>query len=336
MNSARLWRGVLRGGLFMSPVMIVVAFLAGFFLIFAINYALADVAEAHRLRARKRLEEEFRTRQKELARKSVAQENLHVTAAEGMAALQARRSWRERLVNLINEAGIAMRPDQLLVACGCAGIVAFLPCVFLWEQWCAGVLIGLAASPLPLAFVVILRRRRLDKLLSQLPGAFDLMARTMRAGQTIAQAFQTVADEGPRPISEEFGFCYEQQNLGLSPEAAMHELSRRTGLLELKIFVMAVMIHRQTGGNLSELLDKLGRVIRERAKIRGAVKALTAEGLLQAYVLIGLPPAILAVMWFVNRPYAQILFEEYYLIVGMVVSMAIGWFWMRRIVNFDF
>jgi tight adherence protein B len=320
----------------MSPVMIILAFLAGFFLIFAINYALADVAEAHRLRAQKRLEEEFRLRQKELARKSVAQEGLSLAAAEGMVALQTRKSLQERLVNLINEAGIAMRPDQLLVACACAGLVGFLPCVFVWNQWLVGALVGLAASPLPLAYVALLRRRRLDKILSQLPSAFDLMARTMRAGQTIAQSFQVVADEGPRPISEEFGFCYEQQNLGLSPEAAMHELSRRTGLLELKIFVMAVMIHRQTGGNLSELLDKLGRVIRERAKIRGTVKALTAEGLLQAYVLIGLPPAILAVMWFVNRPYAEVLFQEYYLLIGMAVSMTIGWLWMRRIVNFDF
>ncbi|HPM80951.1 MAG TPA: type II secretion system F family protein [Candidatus Anammoximicrobium sp.] len=319
----------------MSPVMIVVAFLAGFFLIFAINYALADVAEAHRLRAKKRLEEEFRDRQKELARKAVAQESLHLAAADGMAR-QMRKSWRERLVNLINEAGIAMRPDQLLVACACFGVVAFLPCVFVWDRWTLGVLVGLAASPLPLAYIAWLRRKRLQRILSQLPGAFDLMARTMRAGQTIGQSFQAVADEGPRPISEEFGFCYEQQNLGLSPEAAMYELSRRTGLLELKIFVMAVMIHRQTGGNLSELLDKLGGVIRERAKLRGTIRALTAEGLLQAYVLIGLPPAILAVMWFINRPYAEVFFQEYYLLISMAVSMSIGWFWMRRIVNFDF
>jgi tight adherence protein B len=320
----------------MSPVMITVAFLAGFFLIFAINYALADVAEAHRLRAQKRLEEEFRTRQKELARKSVAQENLNLAAAEGMASLRVRKSLREQLVTLINEAGITMRVDQLLVACACVGVVAFLPCYFVWEQWAVGILVGLAVSPLPLAYIRLLRRQRLNKILSQLPTAFDLMSRTMRAGQTLAQSFQAVADEGPRPISEEFGFCYEQQNLGLSPEAAMHELSRRTGLLELKIFVMAVMIHRQTGGNLTELLDKLGKVIRDRARIRGHVKGLTAEGLLQAYVLIGLPPAMLAAMWFINRPYAMVFFEEYYLLIGMLVSMSFGWFWMRRIVNFDF
>jgi tight adherence protein B len=320
----------------MSPLMIILAFLAGFFLIFAVNYALADVAEAHRLRAQQRLEEEFNRRQKELARKSVDRETLHLAVAEGMAARPTRKSWRERLASQLNEAGIAMRVDQLLVACAGVGVAACLPCVFVWNQWVLGALAGLAAAPLPLAYVSLLRRQRVGKILAQLPTAFDLMARTMRAGQTLAQGFQAVADEGPRPISEEFGFCYEQQNLGLSPEHAMHELTRRTGLLELKIFVMAVMIHRQTGGNLTELLDKLGGVIRGRAKIRGHVKALTAEGLLQAYVLLGLPPAIFVLMWFLNRPYAEVFLEEYYLPIGMSVSMTVGWLWMRRIVNFDF
>jgi tight adherence protein B len=207
---------------------------------------------------------------------------------------------------------------------------------FFSHQWVWGLVLGLAASPLPLAYVALLRRKRLNKILSQLPSAFDLMSRTMRAGQTIGQAFQAVADEGPRPISEEFGYCYEQQNLGLSPDAAMLDLSRRTGLLELKIFVMAVTVHRQTGGNLSELLDKLGVVIRQRAKIRGHIRGLTAEGRLQAYVLMALPPALLLMMWFINRPYAEVFFQEYYLLVGMGAAMAVGWFWMRRIVNFDF
>ena len=320
----------------MSPLMIVVAFLAGFFLIFAINYALADVAEAHRLRAQKRLEEEFRNRQKELARKSVAQRTCSWPRPRGWWTCSRGSPCGSGWSNLINEAGIAMRPDQLLVACVCVGVVAFLPCVFVWNQLALGALVGLAVSPLPLAYVALLRRQRLDKILSQLPSAFDLMCPDDAGRADHRPVLSVVADEGPRPISEEFGFCYEQQNLGLSPEAAMHELARRTGLLELKIFVMAVMIHRQTGGNMSELLDKLGRVIRDRAKIRGTIKALTAEGLLQAYVLLGLPPAMLAVMWVINRPYAEVLFQEYYLLIGMAVSMAIGWFWMRRIVNFDF
>jgi len=234
----------------MSPVMIVLAFFAGFFLIFAVNYALTDVADAHRHRYQKRLEEELRRRQKELARASVADKDLALATAGGMADLRVRVSLRQRLRNLLNESGVAMRMDQLLVACGCLALLAFLPCVFFGQHWLLGGLLGLAASPLPLVYVAFLRNKRRDKILGQLPDAFELMSRTLRSGQTMAQAFQSVADEGAPPISEEFGFCYEQQNLGLSPEAAMRDLAERTGLLELKIFVMAVMIHRQTGGNM--------------------------------------------------------------------------------------
>ncbi len=320
----------------MSPIMVALAFFAGFFLIFAINYALADVADAHRHRYRKRLEMELQRRQKELARLSVADQDLQAATAAGMAELQPRRSLRERFTALLSESGVAMRPDQLLVACGAVGVLAFLPCALVGDRWLLGALVGLAAAPLPLAYVAFLRRQRREKILAQLPEAFELMSRTMRAGQTMGQAFQSVADEGSPPISEEFGFCYEQQNLGLSPEAAMRDLARRTGLLELKIFVMAVMIHQQTGGNLAELLDKLSRVIRDRAKIRGAMRALTAEGAMQAYILMALPPGMLAIMLVMNRPYAMMLFQHYWLLVGAVTSMFLGWMWMRKIVNFDF
>lgn len=320
----------------MSPVMVALAFFAGFFLIFAINYALADVADAHRHRYRKRLEMELQRRQKELARLSVADQDLQAATVAGMAELNPRRSLRERFTALLNESGVAMRPDQLLVACAAVALLTFLPCAFVGQRWLLGALLGMAAAPLPLAYVAFLRKRRRDKILAQLPEAFELMSRTLRAGQTMGQAFQSVADEGAAPISEEFGFCYEQQNLGLSAEAAMRDLARRTGLLELKIFVMAVMIHQQTGGNLSELLDKLSRVIRDRAKIRGAMKALTAEGAMQAYILIALPPGMLVILLFMNRPYAMLLFEYYWLLVAAGTSMLLGWLWMRKIVNFDF
>jgi tight adherence protein B len=320
----------------MSPLMIVLAFFAGFFLIFAINYALADVAEAHRHRYRMRLEQELRRRQKELAQASVADRDLQMATAAGMASLMPRRTLRERLRDFLTESGLAMRPDQLLVACGALGLLAFLPCALVGQHWLLGVMLGLAASPLPLAYVAFVRKQRRQKILDQLPDAFELMSRTLRAGQTMSQALQTVADEGAPPISEEFGFCYEQQNLGLTPEAAMQDMALRTGLLELKIFVMAVMIHRQTGGNMAELLDKLGRVIRDRAKIRGSIKALTAEGAMQAYILMALPPGMLAIMMTMNRPYAMLLFQYYWLLVGAGVSMFLGWLWMRRIINFDF
>ena len=176
----------------------------------------------------------------------------------------------------------------------------------------------------------------MEKLLSQLPDAFDLMSRTMRAGQTISQALQSVADEFSPPIAEEFGYCYDQQNLGLSPEAAMRDLARRTGLLELKIFVLAVMVHRQTGGNLSELLDKLASVIRDRYRIRGAIKRPDGRGTAAGDHPAG-PAAADAGGHAVHqsslcdRPVSVSA-----AVGGMFVSMAVGALWMHKIISFDF
>ena len=148
---------------------------------------------------------------------------------------------------------------------------------------------GRRRRPCRCVYVQLKRKARLEKLLSQLPDAFDLMARVIRAGQTMSQALQAVADEFDQPIAAEFAYCYEQQNLGLPPEVAFRDLARRTGLLEIKIFVLALLVQQQTGGNLAELLDKLADVVRERFRIRGKIKALTAEGRMQALVLLVLP-----------------------------------------------
>ena len=158
----------------------------------------------------------------------------------------------------------------------------------------------------------------------------------MRAGQTISQALQSVAYESSGPAGVEFGYAYEQQNLGLSPEAAMRELARRNGLLELKIFVLAVMVHRQMGGNLADLLDKLAMIIRDRYRVRGTIRSMTAEGRLQAAILLALPPLLLLAITLINRPYAIVLYQHPNLLAGMFAFMVGGAVWMRKIVNFDF
>jgi tight adherence protein B len=173
-------------------------------------------------------------------------------------------------------------------------------------------------------------------MLSQLPDAFDMMSRTMRAGQTFLQAMQSVAEEGSPPLSTEFAYCYDQQYLGMSVEAALRDLARRTGLLELKIFVLAVLVHRQTGGNLSDLLDKLSHVIRERYRIAGVISALTAEGRAQAYVLLALPVVLFMAMYVLNREYAQLLLEVPALLITTAGFMLLGALWMKKIINFGY
>jgi tight adherence protein B len=320
----------------MEYLLIGLAFGAGFLLVFGVNLLFADVFAAQRERARKRLEEEMRLRQKERARGSLQYKELYEMAADGLVDVRLQPTLRERFTSLVEESGMMLRPGQLAVICIVGALVPVALLGLFAGQWVLGAFLAPVGAVLPMLYVSIIRMRRTEKLLSQLPDTFDLMARTMRAGQTISQAFQAVADEFAPPIADEFGYCYDQQNLGLSPEAAMRDLARRTGVLELKIFVLAVMVHRQTGGNLSDLLTKLSAVIRERYRIRGKIKALTAEGRLQAIILLALPPLMLMIMLIINRPYAMVLFEYPALLVGMFVSMTIGGLWMHRIISFDF
>ncbi len=237
---------------------------------------------------------------------------------------------------MVEQSGLTLTPRKLLMIAGGAamglGGVGFLlssnPAFGI-----VGILLGAAA---PVLYVRKKRDARREQLLGQLPDAFDLMSRVVRAGQTMTQGLQAVADEFQPPLAVEFSYCYEQQNLGLSPEVALRDLARRTGLLEVKIFVLALMIQQQTGGNLAELLDKLSNLIRERFKIRGQIKTLTAEGRMQAIVLLALPPALFVLMLFMNREFSIVLLEYPALLVGILVSEGIGAFFIRRIVNFDF
>ena len=195
---------------------------------------------------------------------------------------------------------------------------------------------ALAATALPWFYVLYARHQRLERLLAQLPDAFELMSRVLRAGQTMSQAMQLVANEFSPPLSLEFFHCHEQMNLGLSPEAALQDLARRTGLLEIKIFAVAVLVQRQTGGNLSELFDKMSTVVRERFRIRGMIKSLTAQGRMQAAILLSLPPAMFVLLMLIKPDYELTLLEYPLLVVTALGMMGVGALWVNRIVHFDF
>jgi len=185
-------------------------------------------------------------------------------------------------------------------------------------------------------YVVRKRNVRRERLLVQLPAAFDLMARVIRAGQSVPQALQAVADSFEDPIAGEFSACQKRQSLGLRPEVTFREMAQRTGVLEVRIFVMALLIQRQTGGNLAEVLERLAGLIRDRLKLRRRVQTLTAEGRLQGITLLVLPFVVFAALLIVNRKYAEELMEHVALLVGTVVTMLVGAVWIRKIVNFDY
>lgn len=316
-----------------SALLPLLTFLAVVLGVFGVCSLLSDVFKRDRGRVQERLDVEFRNKQREKAKRSLNFKD-ELLRADGEQVLWLR--WRDSLQAMLDQSGLEFTLKQL------GGYSA---------GWAAGIglvaglvqrspLVGLAGAAmgagLPVMYVKFKRNSRQEALRRQLSDAFDLMARILRAGQSMTQAMQGVATEFARPIAEEFAYCSEQQNLGLSPEISMRDLARRTGLVEMNIFVVAVLVQRQVGGNLSEILEKLATVVRERYKIRGTIKTLTAEGRMQAMVLMALPPMLFGMMLVVNRQYAHVLIEKPTLLWIIAFGMGIGGLWIRKIVNFDF
>jgi tight adherence protein B len=246
-----------------------------------------------------------------------------------------RRDWLRPLRDALVRSGLKLRVNQVLTVS--AALALLLGALGLWWQ---GLLLGLpgffAGAAAPLVYVGSRARARRDRFVAQLGGAFELMARVIRSGQSVPQAFRAVADSCEEPIAGAFARCCEQQNLGLPPETAFQELAEHSGVLEMRIFVMAMVIQRQFGGNLSDVLERLALLIRERRRVRQQIRTLTAEGRMQAAVLLVLPFFMFMVMRFLNRPYADELLQQPWLLAAMVVVMGIGALWIRKIVNFEF
>jgi tight adherence protein B len=315
------------------PLLTFLAVITG---IASIYSTFADLFLRDRSKVNRRIDAEFLKRQQERARKSSLFKDSGQFAVDVSVHDQLDGSARVRFEAMIEQSGLGISASQLLIRAGVGGVAIGLLAGLLTRSIWVAALVALVGVLAPLWYVRRLRDNRLDRLLGQLPDAFELMSRVVRAGRTIPQALQAVADEFQPPLSTEFGLCYEQQNLGLTTEAALRDLARRTGLLEIKIFVLALLVQQQTGGNLAELLDKLSLILRERFQIRGQIRTLTAEGRAQANVLIALPVLMFGFIMFFNREYTNMLLARPQLVVGCLISEAVGALWIRRITNFDF
>jgi tight adherence protein B len=189
---------------------------------------------------------------------------------------------------------------------------------------------------LPWIWLYWKRKTRLKKFAAELPDAMELVARALRAGHSLAAGLHVVAEEMPDPIAKEFRRVYEEQNLGVPLEEALNHLCDRVPNLDLRFFVTSVNIQRQTGGDLAEILDRIGHIIRERFKILGQVKALTAEGRLSGIVLIALPIGLFLMMLYMKPDYIKLLWTEpmgLKMSIGAIVLMLIGAYSIKKIVD---
>ncbi|HEX5444149.1 MAG TPA: type II secretion system F family protein [Pirellulales bacterium] len=197
-------------------------------------------------------------------------------------------------------------------------------------------IMGVTAGSLPLVWLIWRRKRRLKRFSVQLPDALELISRALRAGHSLQAGFNLVQEEMSAPIGVEFGRVFEEQNLGIAMEDALNSLTDRVPNLDLRFFATAIILQRQTGGDLAEILDKIGHLIRERFKIWGQVQALTGEGRLSGAVLLGLPPALFLAVYRLNPDYIMMLFTDpmgKQMLGGAIVLQVLGALTIRKIIN---
>lgn len=170
--------------------------------------------------------------------------------------------------------------------------------------------VGLLFATFPLLWLLWRRSRRFKAFSQQLPDGLELIARALRSGHSLSSGIHVVVDEMPEPISKEFGVAYEEQNLGIPIDQALKNIYTRMPNLDYKFFATAVAIQRQSGGDLAEILDKIGHIVRERFRIQGQVQALTGEGRISGIVLMALPIALFFAVWRLNPDYVMLLFTD--------------------------
>ncbi len=195
---------------------------------------------------------------------------------------------------------------------------------------------ALMGGSLPLLWLLWRRRGRFKKFAMQLPDAMELIARALRSGHSLASGLKVVVTEMPEPISKEFSHAYEEQNLGVPIETALKNMLKRMPNMDLKFFVTAVAIQKQAGGDMAEILDKIGYIVRERFKILGQVQALTGEGRISGIVLMALPIALFFAVYYLNPPYVMLLFTEELgrkMIAAAAVLQVLGAVAIKKIVN---
>jgi tight adherence protein B len=237
---------------------------------------------------------------------------------------------------LFEQADCHIKPSTLFGIGVLLGVLGATATVLMRFSLFLAPLNGLLMFSLPFLWLYNKRRVRLKKFAAQLSDALELVARALRAGHSLAAGMHVVAEEMPSPVADEFGRVFEEQNLGIPIEDAMKAMCERVPNLDLRFFVTSVGIQRQTGGDLAEILDKIGYVIRERFRILGQVKALTGEGRLSGVVLIALPFALFGFMLNIKPDYVESLWTTDLgkkMSVAAIVAQILGALVIRKIVN---
>jgi len=238
----------------------------------------------------------------------------------------------------IDQSGVKTSISAVLLgAVICALGVGFLMSLIFRTPW-AFIVGGVLGFAIPFGILSFKRTRRMRKFEEEFPEALDLIARALKAGHAFITGLKMVADEMHEPVGPEFRKTFDEQNFGLPLKDALENLTNRVPLLDVRFFATAVMIQRETGGNLSEILENLAHVVRERFKILRQVRVHTAHGRLTGYVLLALPAFLGVALTFINPDHMNMLFREqmgHMLLLTALVLQTVGYLWIRQVVKIE-
>ena len=252
--------------------------------------------------------------------------------------LMLQWSWSTKLQDYLVQAGMTTKPAKIVLMSGVLGVAGYLISGYFLPHFFAAAPIGIIAALIPLVVVVFRRRRRLRKFEEHFPEALDLLGRAVRAGHAFTTGLEMISKECAEPLAGEFRTAFEEQNFGLPLRDALMNLAERVPIIDVRFFITALMIQKETGGNLAEILDGLARVIRERFRIYRDVRVRTAQGRLTAGILIALPIAMMGILSIINPKYIGILFTDpqgpKMLIIAAVLQV-IGSAILWKIIHFE-
>jgi tight adherence protein B len=243
-----------------------------------------------------------------------------------------------RIARLIEQSGTRTTPSGIGVMMLLAAVGSVFAASMLVPLRFAPLAAGALGAAMPIGWLVHRRTVRLKRFEEQFPEALDLLSRAIRAGHAFQTAMGMIADEVAQPVGPEFKKTFDEQNFGLPLRDALNQLSERVPILDVRFFVTAVLIQRDTGGNLSEILDNLAHVVRERFKIRRQVRVHTAHGRFTGYVLLALPAALAVVLSYISPSHMETLFKErigQMMLMGAIVMQTIGFLWIRKVIKIE-
>jgi len=318
-----------------AALMAVLVFLLVALAVFA-AVSLLDQRSAQARLIKERLANERKTPERAVEEEMALLRDEQLSRIPAIDTLLRRSSRVTEIQKMLTQGGLSMRAGNFLGLSALAGIVATVVAYMVSNRVEVAWVALLVGFMLPYSYASFRRNQRFEKFEELFPEAIDTLARAVRAGHAFTTALEMITNEVAEPVSGEFRQLYEEQKFGMPVRDALINLTERMPLVDVKFFVTAVMLQRETGGNLAEILDNLSYVIRERFKIQRQVRVYTAQGRLTMALLMGMPPVIVIVMLLLNPGFIRPLFSDpigHTLLVAGIILQTVGYFVIRKIIR---